>query len=152
MVCQEFSDRATQPRRTVCSHPKTSSTSTRDFVCVRLDSYESETHQKYVRAFLDGRFENSVFCLLAPDGQKWLTAANRGPEMVLDRRSAAQQMNQYAFWYPATAEPREAIVQDFHSFRQALNVASADQRVLVLVNAPSEHEQNLRESLAQCRQ
>jgi len=56
-------------------------------------------------------------------------------------------MNQYAFWYPATAEPREAIVQDFHSFRQALNVASADQRVLVLVNAPSEHEQNLRESL-----
>ena len=56
-------------------------------------------------------------------------------------------MDQYSFWYPATADLKEAIVQDFHSFRQALNVASADQRVLVLVNAPPEHEQGLRESL-----
>jgi hypothetical protein len=67
--------------------------------------------------------------------------------MVLGRRSSAQQMNQYAFWYPATADLKDAIVQDFHSFRQALNVASADQRVLVLVNAPPEREQELRESL-----
>jgi len=36
----------------------------RKFVCVRLESYESEEHQKLVRAFLDGRFENTAFCLL----------------------------------------------------------------------------------------
>ena len=42
---------------------------------------------------------------------------------------------------------QRSLVQDFHSFRQALNVASADQRVLVLINAPANQESKLRESL-----
>ena len=100
-----------------------------------------------MRRFLNGRFENSVFCILSPDGRDWLTRANRGPEMVLGHRSAAQRMENIALQYPAKAELSEAIVQDFHSFRQALNVASADQRVLVLVNAPADQEKPLRESL-----
>ncbi len=85
--------------------------------------------------------------MLAPDGQKWLTKASRGPEHVFGRRSATQQLQQFAIQYPAKADRREAIVQDFHSFRQALNVASADQRVLVLVYAPSEEVSRLRKSL-----
>jgi hypothetical protein len=32
----------------------------RSFVCVRLESYENEEHQKMVRSFLDGRFENTA--------------------------------------------------------------------------------------------
>lgn len=55
-------------------------------------------------------------------------------------------MNQFALRYPAKADVKDALVQDFNSFRQALNVASADQRVLVLVNAPAEKEAQLRES------
>jgi hypothetical protein len=112
-----------------------------------LDSYESAEHQDFVRRFLNGRFANSAFCMLAPDGQKWLTKASRGPEHVFGRRSATQQLQQFAIQYPAKADRREAIVQDFHSFRQALNVASADQRVLVLVYAPSEEVSRLRKSL-----
>jgi hypothetical protein len=100
-----------------------------------------------VRTFLDGRFENSAFCVLKPNGQDWLTSAGRGPEMVLGRRSSVQQMQQLAMQYPAKADLSEAIVQDFHSFRQALNVASADQRVLVLIHAPADRETALRESL-----
>lgn len=100
-----------------------------------------------MRRFLGGRFENSVFCILSPDGREWLTRANRGPEMVLGRRGAASAMERIALEYPAKADLDEAIVQDFHSFRQALNVASADQRVLVLVNAPADRERELRESL-----
>lgn len=40
--------------------------------------------------------------------------------------------------HPAKGEPSEAVVEDFHSVRQALNVASADQRVLVLVAGAEE--------------
>ena len=56
-------------------------------------------------------------------------------------------MESIALQYPAKAELDEAIVQDFDSFRQALNVASADQRVLVLIHAAEQQESQLRESL-----
>jgi hypothetical protein len=85
--------------------------------------------------------------MLAPDGQKWLTKASRGPEHVFGRRSATQQIQRFAIQYPAKADPSDAIVQDFHTFRQALNVASAGQRVFVLVYAPSEKTDHLRQSL-----
>lgn len=119
----------------------------REFVCVRIDSYESEEHQKYVRTFLDGRFENSAFCLLEPNGEDWLSRAGRGPEMVLGRRSAPDRMAEVAALYPPTVDVKQAIVPDFHSVRQAMNVASADQRVLVLVHGSNESTQPLRESL-----
>ena len=85
--------------------------------------------------------------MLAPDGQEWLSRASRGAEQVLGRSGATQALNRFALMYPAKANTKDAFVQDFHSFRQALNVASADQRVLVLVNAPAEQEAKLRESL-----
>jgi hypothetical protein len=88
-----------------------------------------------------------VFCILAPNGQDWLTSAHRGPQMVLGRRSATEQLHQYTTLHPAKADLAEALVQDFHTFRQALNVASADQRVLVLINADQEGQTRLRESL-----
>ena len=85
--------------------------------------------------------------MLAPDGQEWLTRASRGPEQVLGRSGATEALHRYALMYPAKADPKDALVQDFHSFRQALNVASADQRVLVVINAPAEQEAKLRQSL-----
>lgn len=116
-------------------------------MCVRIDSYESAEHQKYVRTFLDGRFENSAFCLLAPNGQDWLTRAGRGPEMVLGHRSSVIQMKTIAAKYPDRKDGSQALMQDFHSVRQALNVASADQRVLVLVNGSQDAIESLRTSL-----
>jgi len=116
-------------------------------VCVRIDSYETEEHQKYVRTFLNGRFENSAFCLLAPNGQDWLTRAGRGPEMVLGHRSSVIQMKTIAAKYPDKKDGSQALIQDFHSVRQALNVASADQRVLVIVNGSQGAIENLRMSL-----
>ena len=115
---------------------------------MRIDSYESEAHQRYVRTFLDGRFENSAFCMLEPNGQTWLTRASRGPEQVLGRGNATAQLERLALQFPAKADLGDSIVQDFHSFRQALNVAAADQRVLVVVHAP-QGQSELRESLKQ---
>jgi hypothetical protein len=114
---------------------------------VRIDSYETKEHQAYVRTFLDGRFENSAFCLLAPNGQDWLTRAGRGPQMVLGHRSSVIQMKTVAAKYPDKQDGSQAIVQDFHSVRQALNVASADQRVLVLVSGPKDQTEDMRTSL-----
>lgn len=113
---------------------------------MRLDSYESEKHQEYVRTFLEGRFENSAFCLLTPDGQNWLTKGDRGPQMVLGRNPVVR-MHTVAALYPPTADVKEAFVPDFHSLRQALNVASADQRVLMLIHGSEEATHPLRDSL-----
>ena len=115
-------------------------------MCVRIDSYESEKHQQWVRRFLNGRFENSVFCVLSPDGDDWVTRASRGPEMVLGR-NATEQIKTIARQYKPKTDTRGAVVQDFHTFRQALNVASADQRVLVLISGPEKSLKGLRESL-----
>ncbi|MCH2203135.1 MAG: hypothetical protein MK102_14280 [Fuerstiella sp.] len=104
-------------------------------------------HQEFVRTFLDGRFENSAFCLLAPNGQDWLSRGGRGPEMVLGYNSAANELAAVAAGYPAKADLKRAMVPDFHSVRQALNVASADQRVLVLTNGSTEQLRPLIESL-----
>ena len=109
----------------------------RKFVCVRLDSYESATHQEWVRRFLNGRFENSCFCILAPDGKDWLTRSGRGPHQVFGAEERAiAEMTQIAAGYKPSGDLSQAVVEDFHSVRQALNVASADQRMLVLIAGP----------------
>lgn len=118
-------------------------------MCVRLDSYESEEHKEWVRRFLDGSFENSVFCILAPDGQEWLTNSGRGPEHVLGRSTSrtVAAMARIADRYETRGDPAEALVEDFHSVRQALNVASADQRPLVLAAGSESEIQEARSAL-----
>ena len=47
--------------------------------------------------------------------------------------------------HPAKFNQLQAVVQDFHSVDQGLNVASADQRLLVLVTGPKEKIEKTRE-------
>lgn len=127
----------------------------RKFVCVRLESYESKEHQDLVRKFLNGRFANTAFCVLAPDGETELSGTGRGPEQALSRRGQGkpgddgviEKLEEYASRYEVRGKPEEMVLQDFHSFRQALNVASADQRLLVFASAPDSEEERLREQL-----
>jgi len=67
--------------------------------------------------------------------------------MVLGHQSAVQRLQTISALYPATADVAAAIVEDFHSVRQALNVASADQRVYVLVHGTRDQMAPLRKSL-----
>ena len=102
----------------------------RKFVCVRIESYESEENQKIVRSHLGGRFENTAFCVLAPDGETRLTRSGRGPHHVSrDFNDIAKIADDYR----PKGKVVDSRVPDFNSFKLALNVASADQRVLVLV-------------------
>jgi hypothetical protein len=55
----------------------------RNFVCVRLATYEDETEAAFLKAFTStksGQLENSVFGILAPDGQQKLIRSGRGPK------------------------------------------------------------------------
>jgi len=103
-------------------------------VCIRIDSYESERAQQIVRNFLDGRFENTAFCVLSPDGAERLTRSARGPHQVFGRQSIDEALKGISEKYESSGLDNEAAVPDFESFRLGLNVASADQRMLVLVS------------------
>lgn len=116
-------------------------------MCLRIDSYESELHQEWVRRFLNGAFANSAFCILSPDGQDRLIRGGRGPQMSLGKGNEVARVERIASQYQIAADLREAVVEDFHSFRQALNVASADQRVLVLVSGSNAKLDAARQSL-----
>ena len=62
-------------------------------------------------------------------------------------RNAVDRMNTIAALYPPEADVKQAIVPDFHTTRQALNVASADQRILVIAHGTEDDFVALRESL-----
>lgn len=111
-----------------------------------------------VRSFLDGRFENTVFCLLAPDGKERLSGTGRSPVRTLGARgprgnpegqkeAVLASMKRVAGDYKSTGRSDAPVVQDFHSFRQALNVASGDQRLLLLVAASEKSRGKLGQSL-----
>jgi len=130
----------------------------REFVCVRLESYESEEHQKMVRSFLNGRFENTAFCLLAPDGETRLSGTGRSPAQGLRQgrgnrgrgaghEGVVEAMEKVSGNYRPKGAYEGAVLQDFHSFRQGLNVASGDQRLLLYVVAPEDDREKLRTSL-----
>lgn len=119
---------------------------TRDFVCVRIDSYESEEAQKLVRSYLNGRFENTAFCILSPDGKERLTRSGRGPHHALSG-DLAGGLQAIAKKYQTKGKAVDALVPDFPNFRLGLNVSSADQRLLVLVSGSEVELGKARESL-----
>lgn len=131
----------------------------RKFVCVRLESFENQQYHDMVREFLDGRFANTAFGILAPDGETRLSGTGRGPEQALGGRgprgggeesneAVIAKLESIAASYRPGGTSEQMVPQDFHSFRQALNVASADQRLLVYAVAPKGKEDALRAKLA----
>ena len=130
----------------------------RKFVCVRIETYESKDSEEKVRALLGGAFANTAFCIFDPEGKERLSRAGRGPSMVLSSRGGRggqlrgdagviQRMNQIAANYKTRGQKADAVLQDFNSFRQALNVASADQRLLVFLNAEEKKRQSVEAEL-----
>ena len=114
----------------------------RSFVCVRIETYENKEHEKLIRSILNGRYANTAFCIFDPQGEKRLTRSGRSPDQALtgrgtddDNDTIIKEMNRIAKKYLAKTGDQDAVLQDFLSFGQALNVASADQRLLVFVNA-----------------
>ncbi|MEM1442048.1 MAG: hypothetical protein AAGF67_06870 [Verrucomicrobiota bacterium] len=116
----------------------------RQFVCVRLETFESEFHERKVREVLGGVFANSAFTIFDIDGETPITGSGRMPMEGLTGRKrpsleiSIEKLNEIAADYAVQGNPTEATLQDFHTFRQALNVASADQRLLLYVSGNAE--------------
>ena len=102
----------------------------RKFICVRIDSYESEENQKIVRSHLGGRFENTAFCVIAPDGEERLTRSGRGPQHI---SRDFDDIAAIADRYKSRGDILNSHIPDFNSFALALNVSSADQKILLLI-------------------
>lgn len=134
----------------------------RKFVCVRIETYENKEAEAKVRALLNGRYANTAFCIFDPQGERRLTKSGRGPSTAfgsrgrggkpIDDSAIVRQMAQIASKFKPNRDDASVVLQDFNSFRQALNVASADQRLLVCVNVKDEDrtkvESNLQEVFA----
>ena len=113
-----------------------------------------------VRELLDGRFANTAFCLLSPDGKTQLSRSGRAPWMSFSRvgprigdeeltEATVKAMTRIANRYRPQGDSSTPVAQDFHSFRQALNVASGDQRLLLYVAAHESSQNGIRETLSQ---
>ncbi len=113
-----------------------------------------------VRALLNGAFANTSFCIFDPEGEERISRSGRSPSSLAKSRGRRrgtddddkiiQEMNNIAVKYALKGESENSVLEDFNTFRQALNVASADQRLLVFVNANKadrvEAETNLQEA------
>lgn len=128
-------------------------------MCVRIETFENEAAEKQVRALLNGRYANTAFCIFDPKGKQRLTRSGRGPSTALGTRGRNSdpaddanvifQMNQIAKRFSPKGDQSDAVLQNFHSFRQALNVASADQRLLIAVDTKGNEKQKIRANLKQ---
>src|SRR2546421_13009473 len=72
----------------------------RRFVCVRLATYEDAAEAAFLTSFAAGRsgaLENTVVCILSPDGREKLVRAARGTEQLYrDAAAMAAAMDRIA--------------------------------------------------------
>ena len=115
-----------------------------------METFESREHEALIREILGGRLANTACVVFAPDGETKLTRAGRTPKMVFGRNDedvVLDGLKEIANKYELKGDIRDTVVQDFHSFRQALNVAASDQRLLCFVVAAKKDCDELRQSL-----
>lgn len=113
----------------------------RDFVCIRCATYEDAEEAEYLRWIFTGRsgdLENTVFCILSPDGEKKLIRGGRGPMQFRGARDMAQRMQEIAQDY-SQVESIEALPQ-LKNIRLGLNVAACDNLPAVLIKAENEKQ------------
>lgn len=129
----------------------------RKYVCIRIETFENKEAEEKVRALLNGRYANTAFCIFDPQGEEKLTRSGRGPLTALGFRgrgrvedeTVIRQMKEVAAQFKPGDNQGNALLQDFNSFRQALNVASADQRLLIFVDVKEDDKQQVEDNLKQ---
>jgi hypothetical protein len=118
-------------------------TASRNFVCVRPQTYEDQAEAELLLSLFQGRsgvLENTVFCVLDPDGKRTLTRPGRSPQMRWDEADA------FATWlartfeaYASKAKPLEALPLH-EDLSLGLNVAACDLAPLAVLYARSERD------------
>lgn len=116
----------------------------RNFVCARLSTYESKEEAEYLSGIFTrrGQLENTVFCIMSPDGKDKLVSSGRSPGWVFPGsedqaiRDMEKKMDEIVSRYSVKKESRSSLPA-LPSFRLALNVAACDNLPLVAIVARS---------------
>lgn len=109
----------------------------RNFVCIRLATYENEGEAEFLKTVYvnrSGDLENTVFVILSPDTKKNLCRAGRGPNFAYrSPKQMASAMNKIAKNYPeADADNSSPSLPQMKNIRLGLNVASCDGLPLII--------------------
>ena len=109
----------------------------REFICVRLATYESAEEAEFLKTVYLGRtgeLENTVFTILAPDGKEKLVRGHRSPQFVFRGNSMARSMQEIAQRYKAKSTVGEGALKlpKLADVRLAMNVAACDSQMLVV--------------------
>lgn len=103
----------------------------RDFVCIRLATYEDAAEADFLRTIFvsrEGDLENTVFCILSPDGEDNLCRPGRSPHFVFrSSRDMAREMKKLAAKYDAIPPKEgETRLPEMKDVRLTVNVSSCD--------------------------
>ncbi len=109
----------------------------RDFVCIRLSTYENAEEAEFLSKLYTGRtgqLENSVFAILSPDGKIPLVKAGRGPQFAFrNSRGMVDGMKKIAADFkdakPALSDNTLPLMA---SVDLGLNVAACDSLPLIV--------------------
>jgi hypothetical protein len=110
----------------------------RDFVCVRLATYESKEEAELLKSLFIGRsgeLENTTFALLSPDGLRRLCRTGRSPSFAF---STPAEMATEMRTITESYRPRDRVgaknnvLPSLKNVRLGLNVASCDGQLLVV--------------------
>lgn len=118
----------------------------REFVCIRLATYESQAEANFMKKIYVGRtgdLENTTFAILAPDGRKKLTRTGRAPfHEYRDARRMATGMNEIAKRYDVHSDVnvKDAPLPIADSLDIGLNISSADVLPMIVIVANQESE------------
>lgn len=112
----------------------------RQFVCVRLTTYEDEGEAKFLKSLVrtgSGQVENSSFAILDADGKTKLAGGGRGMNQVYrDAKEMAEGMAKLMKKYTPKGEPNNLPLVP--NVRLALAVAASDGQSLVVIRAKDE--------------
>jgi len=123
----------------------------RDFVCIRLATYENKAEADYLVQVFRGRLgtlENTVFAVMSPDARKYLARPGRAPNFAYrDAGEMAAQMQKLAKEYAAAAGERA--LPAMKDLRLAINTAACDNMPLIVpVGADAPSRERMRHALA----
>lgn len=108
----------------------------RDFVCVRLTTYESAEEAKFLQTICptrSGELENTVFTILSPDGKTELARTGRSARQAfVDAGQMARTMTRIAVRFRAQADGTPDL-PTVATLRLAVDVAACDNQALVVV-------------------
>lgn len=124
----------------------------RDFVCVRLVTFEDVEEMEFMNSIYDFRTptKNSLFAILDPSAKEHQVKPGRSMEFTFeDAAQMANRMQEIAETFPGKgrALPSKLGMPYLKDVRVALNVAACDTQCLVILYAPKATERRKLESL-----